>query len=165
MLFLIAYDIANPGRLRRVARRLERHALRVQKSVFLFRGSEEELVLLLDDLNELIDADLDVVLDLLDDHTRSRVAALISSVTGERPGAVARKYRAKLERGFWTWEVPGARLVVLSSLAPHAPSALIRRPAWMQPDQRPQPAKKPRKPKPKTTPVKKPNPSPGWEAD
>src|SRR5438105_46367 len=35
MRFLIAYDIADPRRLQRVARFLERRALRCQKSVFL----------------------------------------------------------------------------------------------------------------------------------
>ena len=40
MSFLVAYDIADPKRLRRVARLLERYALRCQKSVFLFDGDE-----------------------------------------------------------------------------------------------------------------------------
>src|SRR5207302_53333 len=47
MLYLVAYDVADPRRLRRVARVLERAALRVQKSVFLFRGEEAPLVALL----------------------------------------------------------------------------------------------------------------------
>lgn len=43
MLFLIAYDIADPKRLREVAHCLERYAERVQKSVFLFEGEPERL--------------------------------------------------------------------------------------------------------------------------
>lgn len=58
---LIAYDIADPGRLRRVARRLERTAVRVQKSVFVHRGDATELREILDDLAGLIDPAADVV--------------------------------------------------------------------------------------------------------
>lgn len=61
MLYLIAYDIADPKRLGRVARRLERSALRVQKSVFLFRGERAGLETLLDQLAELIHSGQDVV--------------------------------------------------------------------------------------------------------
>jgi CRISPR-associated protein Cas2 len=61
MRFLIAYDIADPARLRRVARRLERLALRCQKSVFLFRGSREEVVAVLEGLAPLLDEEQDVV--------------------------------------------------------------------------------------------------------
>lgn len=46
-LFVVAYDIADPRRLRRVARIMERHALRTQRSVFLFQGTEQELERLL----------------------------------------------------------------------------------------------------------------------
>lgn len=46
-LFIVAYDIADPRRLRRVARIMERHALRTQRSVFLFQGTEQELERLL----------------------------------------------------------------------------------------------------------------------
>ena len=35
MRFIIAYDIAHPRRLRRVARVMEKHAIRCQKSVFI----------------------------------------------------------------------------------------------------------------------------------
>lgn len=41
--FLVAYDIASPRRLRRVARCLERQAIRTQKSVFLFQGTAAQL--------------------------------------------------------------------------------------------------------------------------
>lgn len=66
----------------------------------------------------------------LDDHCRERVALLMQSVTGLRRAALNGQYRVRLPRGFWTWEVPGARLVVLSSLAPHCAGNLIRKPAW-----------------------------------
>jgi len=49
MRFLIAYDIGDPKRLRRIARLMERHAVRVQKSVFLFDGEEAALISLLDE--------------------------------------------------------------------------------------------------------------------
>ena len=61
MIYLIAYDIAEPRRLRRVARWLEKKACRCQKSVFLFRGQHEDVVQLLDELQPLIDANADVV--------------------------------------------------------------------------------------------------------
>jgi CRISPR-associated endonuclease Cas2 len=40
MNYLIAYDIADPTRLRRVARACERKAIRCQKSVFWFSSTE-----------------------------------------------------------------------------------------------------------------------------
>ncbi len=43
MNFLVAYDIAQPKRLKRVASCLELVARRVQKSVFLFTGTRREL--------------------------------------------------------------------------------------------------------------------------
>jgi CRISPR-associated protein Cas2 len=52
--FLIAYDVADPRRLARVARRLERQAFRVQYSVFLFEGPRAALRLLLDDVGDVI---------------------------------------------------------------------------------------------------------------
>jgi CRISPR-associated protein Cas2 len=59
--FLIAYDIAHPRRLRRVARALERRAVRCQYSVFLFDGTETELSALLATVGELIRPTEDVV--------------------------------------------------------------------------------------------------------
>jgi len=41
--YVIAYDICEPRRLRRVAKCLERSAVRVQKSVFICDGSRQEL--------------------------------------------------------------------------------------------------------------------------
>ena len=55
MKFLIAYDIANPRRLRRVAKRLERYAVRVQKSVFVFHGTRQDLDGVKSELLSLID--------------------------------------------------------------------------------------------------------------
>jgi len=61
MRYVVAYDIASPRRLRRVARLLEKHALRCQKSVFLFEGSKEKLLALLDEIKELISHQEDCV--------------------------------------------------------------------------------------------------------
>jgi CRISPR-associated endonuclease Cas2 len=61
MRFVIAYDIADPKRLRRVARRLERAALRTQKSVFVFHGDAQALAELLDDVARLMDLRHDIV--------------------------------------------------------------------------------------------------------
>ncbi len=61
MRFLIAYDIADPKRLRRVARCLERHAVRCQKSVFLFEGTEDALARLLAAAEVCLDRAADVV--------------------------------------------------------------------------------------------------------
>jgi len=55
MKFVIAYDIANPRRLRRVAKRLEQSAVRVQKSVFVFNGTRRDLDAIKGDLLALID--------------------------------------------------------------------------------------------------------------
>ena len=68
----------------------------------------------------------------LDEHCLERVGGLLQSVTGVRR-AVLYQYRARLPRGFWTWQVPGSRLSVLSSLAPHWPANLVRRPTWTRP--------------------------------
>jgi CRISPR-associated protein Cas2 len=54
MQYVVAYDIADPSRLQRVARRLEKVAIRCQKSVFLFPGGPSEVAALLDDLAALI---------------------------------------------------------------------------------------------------------------
>jgi CRISPR-associated protein Cas2 len=61
MRFVIAYDICDPRRLRRLARRMERFALRTQKSVFLFHGDETALAALLDDVAKLMDLRQDIV--------------------------------------------------------------------------------------------------------
>ena len=61
MTYIIAYDIADPKRLNRVARFLERWALRCQKSVFLFKGTEVALGELLEDLTPILKLDEDCV--------------------------------------------------------------------------------------------------------
>ena len=48
--YLIAYDIREPRRLRRVHRVLKRRALPVQESVFFFQGHEGALRRLLDEV-------------------------------------------------------------------------------------------------------------------
>jgi CRISPR-associated endonuclease Cas2 len=59
--YLIAYDIAHPRRLRRVARLLEKHAMRVQYSVFLFEGEKVAVEQLLDLAAKLLKPSLDVI--------------------------------------------------------------------------------------------------------
>jgi len=59
--YIVAYDIAHPKRLRRVARFMERRAVRVQYSVFLYRGNETDLTTLLDEVRGLISEKEDVV--------------------------------------------------------------------------------------------------------
>lgn len=60
-MFVIAYDIADPARLRRVARLMERHALRVQKSVFLYRGTAQGMRQVLDAVSGELDPAEDIV--------------------------------------------------------------------------------------------------------
>jgi len=50
-----SYDISEPRRLKRVAKRLEQSAVRVQKSVFIFVGSRAALDGVTGDLTGLID--------------------------------------------------------------------------------------------------------------
>ena len=66
----------------------------------------------------------------VDEYTRERIGALLNSVTGTRYRDLYDDYRVWLPRGFWTWQIQGSRLVVLSSLAPRCPRNLTRRPAW-----------------------------------
>lgn len=61
MQYLIAYDIAHPKRLQKVARRLEKSALRCQKSVFLFHGGPTVLEALMDELAALINRKEDII--------------------------------------------------------------------------------------------------------
>lgn len=61
MYFLICYDISSPQRLRRVARLLEKHAIRCQKSVFLFQGSQISLGRLLRLLSKEINHNVDII--------------------------------------------------------------------------------------------------------
>lgn len=59
MQFLIAYDICDPRRLARVARRLEKRALRLQKSVFWIECSSEQLDDVLDYAAEVMNWQVD----------------------------------------------------------------------------------------------------------
>lgn len=61
MHFLVAYDIADPKRLRRVARLMEKHGLRLQKSLFHFEGNVEGLETLLDQTAALMKTKEDVL--------------------------------------------------------------------------------------------------------
>ena len=61
MKYVVAYDIANPKRLRRVARVMERRATRCQKSVFIFRGDQAGLQELLDEIAPLLKPEEDIV--------------------------------------------------------------------------------------------------------
>jgi CRISPR-associated protein Cas2 len=60
--WIIAYDIANPKRLRKVARACEDFGLRKQFSVFFCRLSPVDLVRLRSRLYDVIDLDRDQVL-------------------------------------------------------------------------------------------------------
>lgn len=61
MEFIVAYDIAHPRRLQRVCRRLERHAVRCQKSVFRLTGDHEHVQRVLDELTPLLNIKEDSV--------------------------------------------------------------------------------------------------------
>src|SRR5262249_47430658 len=60
--YLVAYDIANPKRLRKVARNCEDFGLRRQFSVFLCRLAATDLVRLKSRLYDIINLDYDQVL-------------------------------------------------------------------------------------------------------
>jgi group II intron reverse transcriptase/maturase len=70
------------------------------------------------------------VFRVLDAVAFERVGDLLKAVSGAPWAEVRRNHLARLPRGFRSWEVPGARLSVLSALAPCAPAGLIRRPGW-----------------------------------
>jgi group II intron reverse transcriptase/maturase len=70
------------------------------------------------------------VFRVLDAVAFDRVGELLKAVTGASWAEVRRNHLVRLPRGFRSWEVPGARLAVLSALAPCAPANLTRRPAW-----------------------------------
>ena len=61
MRYLIAYDICEPRRLQRVGRFFDKHAVRCQKSVFIFTGDAAHLLRVLDQAAQLIDSAVDVV--------------------------------------------------------------------------------------------------------
>ena len=57
--YLICYDIANPKRLGRVHRKVIKHALFIQFSVYYLQGNRRELDALLSDLQDVIDESYD----------------------------------------------------------------------------------------------------------
>jgi CRISPR-associated protein Cas2 len=57
--FIFTYDIADNNRLRKVAKELEKSAVRVQYSVFEFEGSDKEAEKLLNSLERLINKEED----------------------------------------------------------------------------------------------------------
>ncbi len=60
--FIIAYDIANAKRLRKVAKALEKVALRIQNSIFLYsNASKQDIKEIVDVLQENINQDEDDV--------------------------------------------------------------------------------------------------------
>jgi CRISPR-associated protein Cas2 len=61
MAFLIAYDIADPRRLQRVGRFMDKRGLRCQKSVFWFEGDSANVACLLEEVAPLLDLTVDVV--------------------------------------------------------------------------------------------------------
>ena len=82
--YLVAYDICNPKRLRKVARTCEDFGLRRQYSVFLCRITAMDLVRLKSRLYDIINLDQDQVLFIplcADAPSRSRPWAGRSSRT------------------------------------------------------------------------------------
>ena len=60
--YIISYDISNYKRLAKLARNLEKYAMRIQKSVFLLSSvSNYELLGIIDMITEIIDLDADDV--------------------------------------------------------------------------------------------------------
>jgi len=54
--FVVCYDIADVKRLRKIAKCLEKHAFRIQKSVFFYpRASQANIFALVDELEKIID--------------------------------------------------------------------------------------------------------------
>ncbi len=60
--YIISYDIRDPKRLSRLSRRLEKSAMRIQKSVYLYASvSRKELLDIIDMINAVIDDEADDV--------------------------------------------------------------------------------------------------------
>jgi len=60
--YIISYDIRDPRRLSRLARRLEKSAMRIQKSVYLYASvSRKDLLDIIDMINAVIDSEADDV--------------------------------------------------------------------------------------------------------
>jgi CRISPR-associated protein Cas2 len=54
-IFVIGYDIRQPGRLQRVCRALLKYAIRIEYSVFILEGSDKEAMRCMDELSRLIE--------------------------------------------------------------------------------------------------------------
>ena len=60
--YIICYDIRNVKRLSKLSRNLEKHAMRIQKSVFLLSSvKKNELFDIIDLINSIIDEEMDDV--------------------------------------------------------------------------------------------------------
>lgn len=59
--YLVCYDIADQRRLARVHRRVLKHAIFIQYSVYYLQGNKKALSALLDDLQDVIDERYDDV--------------------------------------------------------------------------------------------------------
>ncbi len=57
--YLVAYDIADPRRLRKVHHRMKKSGISAQKSVFFVNGDENQVNLLMDDIAAVMKADED----------------------------------------------------------------------------------------------------------
>jgi len=86
--YMVAYDIACPRRLRRVARMMEKHALRVQKSVFLFHGDRQAVLGLLEKIRPLLDLQCDVVQAWRLSPTTDRASHVAGTPSQCQPAAV-----------------------------------------------------------------------------
>lgn len=54
--FLVCYDIASKKRLPKIAKCLEKCAIRIQKSIFFYsQASQSDIASLIDEINEIID--------------------------------------------------------------------------------------------------------------
>ena len=86
--YIIAYDVANPKRLRRVARILEKHALRLQKSVFQFYGTQNEFLMVINELRPVIDHEEDLIQAWNVKNENRLVQALLGKQPDHMPMAI-----------------------------------------------------------------------------
>ncbi len=94
--YLIAYDIADPRRLQRTARLLEKRALRCQKSVFLFRGDGAAVEALLDEAAARLDLAVDVIQAWRLGAGQPAIGSARGAVQPVRPAAVVLAARRTL---------------------------------------------------------------------
>ena len=81
-MFLIAYDITDPKRLRKTAKLLESHGLRAQYSAFELSLDRKEITPLIEELREIIDETEDrlYIYAISDKPKRSRRRGKKSSI-------------------------------------------------------------------------------------